>query len=148
MQKKILILNGPNLNLLGLREPDIYGKETIDDLNKKCVVYAKRLGFKVDFFQSNHEGKLIDKIQELHEDKYDAIVINAGAYSHSSYAILDALLSITNKPKVEVHISNIAKRDEFRHKSYLSSAVDGVIFGFGLMGYELAIKAIAKVLDN
>lgn len=138
---KILILNGPNLNLLGTREPEIYGKETLADIQSLCVKTGKAAGHTVDFRQSNHEGELVDWVHDAGK-KFDGVIVNAGAYSHTSVAILDALLAL-KIPVIEVHLSNIYKREEFRHHSFVSQAATGVICGLGSKGYELAIQALA-----
>lgn len=137
----IAILNGPNLNLLGERDPEVYGAETLADVEKRCHAYADRLGFDVDCRQSNHEGQLVDWVQELRHSV--GIVVNAGAYTHTSVALRDALAVVTG-PVVEVHISNVHAREGFRHHSYLSAVVTGVIVGLGTQGYELAIAAVAE----
>lgn len=134
--KKLLIINGPNLNLLGKREPEIYGNRSFIDYLK--TVEQQFPEVQLHYFQSNHEGELIDKIHEL-GFSIDGIVINAGAYTHSSIAIADALSAVT-APAVEVHISNVHARESFRHHSYLSAKCKGVIVGLGLLGYELAIR--------
>jgi 3-dehydroquinate dehydratase-2 len=139
--KPVYILNGPNLNLLGQREPQIYGAETLVDLHARLERHAKPLGLTIDFRQTNNEGTLIDWIQEARE-KASAIVINPAAYSHSSIAILDALLA-AEVPVIEVHLTNIHKREPFRHHSYVSRAALGVICGLGAKGYELALDALA-----
>lgn len=136
----ILILNGPNLNLLGSREPEVYGKESLADIQSLCEAEAKQCGLSVDFRQSNHEGELVEWIHEAGRD-FDGVIINAAAYSHTSVAILDALLSLTI-PVIEVHLSNIYKRDEFRHHSFVSAAAKGVICGLGSQGYALALRAL------
>jgi 3-dehydroquinate dehydratase-2 len=141
---KILILNGPNLNLLGLREPEIYGRETLADLERRCRDRAAALGAPLDFRQSNGEGQLIDWIHGARQDSA-GIVINAGAYSHTSVAIMDALAGIM-LPVIEVHLSNIHRREEFRHHSYVSRVARGVIVGLGCHGYELAIEALCQLL--
>ena len=138
--KKIIIINGPNLNMLGKREPDIYGKESYSDINKKIRDYFSGRNITIEFYQSNCEGEIVDKIQEGYE-VYDGIIINPGAYSHYSIAILDALLAV-NLPAVEVHISNIFKREDFRQKSITSKGCRGVISGFGNYGYIMAIEAL------
>jgi 3-dehydroquinate dehydratase-2 len=140
----ILVLNGPNLNLLGVREPATYGRETLADIEDHCLESAAVLGVQVDFRQSNHEGQLVDWIQEA-RDGADAIIINAGAYSHTSVAILDALRA-ADVPIVEVHLSNIHRREAYRHHSYVSSIADGVICGLGGHGYVLALEAVARLL--
>jgi 3-dehydroquinate dehydratase-2 len=144
MAKPIYILNGPNLNLLGRREPEIYGSETLDDVRVRCERRAKTYGLTVDFRQSNHEGELIDWVQEG-RDKAAGLIVNAGALSHSSIGLLDALLAAPI-PCVEVHLSNIFAREPFRHHSHLSKGAKGVICGFGALGYELAVEAIAATL--
>mgnify|MGYP001181231513 FL=1 len=144
MKKSILILNGPNLNMLGSREPEVYGEETLSDIHRLCDKVASKLDLTVDFRNSNSEGTLVDWIQAS-EDKHSAILLNAGAYSHTSIAILDALRTI-NIPVIEVHLSNIFQREDYRHNSYVSKAADGVICGFGGQGYELAINAAAKLI--
>jgi len=141
-----MVLNGPNLNLLGTREPGIYGNETLDDLEAACKRRGDELGLVIDFRQSNTEGELVDWIQEAGKQA-DAIVLNAGAYTHTSVAMLDALLA-TGIPVIEVHLSNIYQRDEFRHHSYISKAATGVICGLGGQGYELALEALAKKLNT
>ena len=137
MNKKILIINGPNLNLLGIREKDIYGDQKFTDYLKKLKIKFSEIN--IEYFQSNIEGELIDKIHEVGFE-YDGIIINAAAYTHTSVGIGDAIKSI-EKPVVEVHISNTYSREEFRHKSFLSPNVNGIIQGFGLKSYELAIKS-------
>jgi 3-dehydroquinate dehydratase-2 len=141
-----LVLNGPNLNLLGTREPEIYGRTTLDDIRGLAEARAKSLGLAADFRQSNDEGELVSWIQGA-RDTASAIIINAAAYTHTSVAILDALLAC-GLPVIEVHLSNIFKREEFRHHSYVSRASTGVICGFGAQGYELAIDAMAKILNK
>jgi 3-dehydroquinate dehydratase, type II len=140
----VYVLNGPNLNMLGLREPTIYGKETLADVEKLCRAAGSRLGLAIDFRQSNHEGELVDWIQEA-RSKAAGIVINAGAYTHTSVAMLDAL-NAAEKPVVEVHLSNIFRRESFRHHSYISLAAKGVICGFGPKGYVLALEALAETI--
>lgn len=135
---KILILNGPNLNLLGTREPDVYGKTSFDDYYQSLRAAYSDIDF--DFFQSNSEGELIDKMQQV-GFTYDGIVLNAGAYTHTSVALHDCIRSITT-PVIEVHISNIFQREDFRHHSMLSPACRGVICGFGLDSYRLAVEAL------
>ena len=146
MGGSIFILNGPNLNLLGTREPDIYGAVTLDDLERMCVKRAGDHGFKALFRQSNSEGELVSWIQEAGTDGV-ALVLNAGAYTHTSVAILDALKA-TDIPIIEVHLSNVFARESFRHNSYVSPAATGVICGLGGAGYELAIDAVAAILKN
>ncbi len=135
---KILILNGPNLNMLGKREPEIYGKETLDDIKNQCEIKAKEKGAEIDFRQSNLEGELVTWIQNA-IGNFDGLIINPAAYTHTSVAILDAL-KMLNIPIIEIHLSNIFKREEFRHRSYISSAATGIISGLGSMGYLLAIE--------
>ena len=144
MAKPIYVLNGPNLNLLGKREPEIYGSETLDDVRVRCEKRAKDYGLKIEFRQSNHEGELIDWVQEGRE-KASGLIVNAGALSHSSIGLLDALLA-TPIPCVEVHLSNIFAREPFRHHSHLSKGAKGVICGLGALGYELAVEAIAATI--
>jgi 3-dehydroquinate dehydratase II len=141
----ILVLNGPNLNLLGVREPKTYGSETLADIEEACLERAAALDLAVDFRQSNHEGQLVDWIQEARESA-DGIIINAGAYTHTSIAILDALRAC-ELPIIEVHLSNIFAREPYRHHSYISSVARGVICGFGAQSYILALDAIAYVLE-
>ena len=142
----ILVLNGPNLNLLGLREPEIYGRETLSDIEDACLERAAELGLQLDFRQSNHEGQLVDWIHEARQTA-DGIILNAGAYSHTSIALMDALAA-AELPVVEVHLSNIYRREPFRHHSYISRVARGVICGFGGHGYELALTAMARLLHN
>lgn len=136
---KILVIHGPNLNLLGKREPDIYGTFTLDDINNRLAALAGELGVEVSFYQSNHEGELVQTIQEA-MGVYQAIVINPGAYTHTSVALRDAISS-TGIPTVEAHISNIHKREEFRKHSYISGVAIGQIIGFGADSYLLALRA-------
>lgn len=142
MPKTIYVLNGPNLNLLGTREPEKYGRATLKDVEKLCRAAAKRHGFDVVFRQSNHEGELVDWIQEANAKKAAGIVINPAGYSHSSVAILDAILAV-KLPVIEVHITNIHSRERFRHHSFISRAAKAVICGFGIEGYALAISGLA-----
>jgi 3-dehydroquinate dehydratase-2 len=141
MSKPIYVLNGPNLNLLGTREPEIYGRETLEDARRACEARATALGREVVFRQSNHEGQLIDWIQEARE-KACALVINPAGYGHTSVAILDALKA-AELPVVECHLSNPAAREEFRRHTYVSLAAKGVVSGFGVKSYELAVEAAA-----
>ena len=143
---KILIIHGPNLNMLGRREPDIYGSLTLDDINDSLGETAAELGAELEFFQSNSEGELVGRIQKA-MNNVDGIVINPGAYTHTSVALRDAILS-TGLPAVEAHISNIYKREEFRKKSYISGIAVGVITGFGAYSYVLALRALAEHLNN
>ena len=146
MSLNILFLNGPNLNLLGQREQSQYGSITYEDLKKKCEEKCKELDLKIEFIQSNVEGEIVSIIQSANE-KFDGIIINAAAFTHTSVAIRDAL-EIYKKKKIEVHISNIYKREEFRQKSLISDVVNGGIFGLGSEGYILAIIAMHKLLKN
>jgi 3-dehydroquinate dehydratase II len=143
-QHKVLVLNGPNLNMLGVREPEIYGSATLADIEAGCQKRAATLGLSVEFRQSNNEGELVSWVQEAHAST-DAIVINAGAFTHTSVALLDAL-SMFAKPIIELHLSNIYKREDFRHRSYISPAASGIICGFGASGYELALDAVNRLL--
>lgn len=140
----VYVLNGPNLNMLGMRQPNVYGQATLDDVEQICIQNAEQLEIAIDFRQSNDEGELVSWIQEC-RGKAKAIVINAGAYSHTSIAILDALLAV-DLPVIEVHISNIYRRETFRHQSYVSRAATGVICGLGLQGYALALAALANLI--
>lgn len=140
---KLLVINGPNLNFLGIREPEIYGKETYDDLVAMIQKKADECGFEVECFQSNHEGAIIDRIQQAYFDDTEGIVINPGAFTHYSYAIHDALQSVTTMPKIEIHISDITKREGFRAVSVTKPACDGQIYGKGFAGY---LEAIDEVL--
>ncbi|MBU2992223.1 type II 3-dehydroquinate dehydratase [Octadecabacter sp. 1_MG-2023] len=142
--KKILLLNGPNLNLLGQRQPEIYGSETLDDVVVDCTALCKTLGFELEAKQSNHEGLLVDWIQDARGDA-GGIVINPGALSHTSVAILDALNAFEG-PVMEVHISNIHRRERFRHHSYVSGRAEGVIAGFGTQGYGFALQRLKALL--
>ena len=144
MAKPIFILNGPNLNLLGLRQPEIYGSQTLEDVAEACAALAEELGLAIRFQQSNHEGQLVDWIQEARVAA-SGIVINPGAYTHTSVAILDALNAFDG-PVIEVHISNIHKRESFRHHSYVSLRADGVIAGLGTEGYQAALRRMATLL--
>lgn len=146
MANAIFVLNGPNLNLLGTREPEVYGTETLEDLHARCDRKAHELGFVVDFRQSNAEGELVNWIQEARTDA-SGLIVNAGAFTHTSIAMLDALLACP-VPIVEVHLSNIFTREPFRHRSYISQAAKGVICGFGGLGYELAIEALAAAISR
>ena len=146
MNNKIIIINGPNLNLLGEREQSQYGSISYDKLKENCLQKSEELGFKVEFAQSNIEGELVNIIQES-RNKYDGIIINAAAFTHTSVAIRDAL-DIFKKPIIELHISNIYKREEFRQKSLISDIVTGGIFGLGADGYILAIISMQKLLKK
>jgi 3-dehydroquinate dehydratase II len=145
MAKTITILNGPNLNLLGQREPDKYGHTTLPEVEAQCAKLAAELGLKTEAFQSNHEGSLLDHIHAA-RDSSAGIIINPAAYSHTSVALFDAL-STFDGPVLEVHISNIHKREAFRHHSYVSARADGVIAGFGTEGYLLALRRMASLLN-
>jgi 3-dehydroquinate dehydratase II len=142
----VFILNGPNLNLLGVRDPTIYGRHTLGDIEERCAARAASLDLEIDFRQSNHEGQLVDWIQEARESA-DGIILNAGALTHTSVALLDAL-SAAELPIIEVHLSNIFRRESFRHHSYVSLAANGVICGLGAQGYELALDAIARLIGG
>ena len=146
MSNNIIIINGPNLNLLGEREQSQYGSITFDELKKNCSNKAKELGVNIDFIQSNIEGEIVTSIQDA-RNKYDGIIINAAGFTHTSVSIRDAL-GIFKKPIIELHISNIYKREEFRHKSLLSDISTGVICGMGANGYILAINAMHDLLKN
>ena len=146
MNNKLIIINGPNLNLLGEREQSQYGTITFDSLKEKCLKKATELKIDMEFFQSNIEGEIVSKIQEARK-KFDGMIINAAAFTHTSVAIRDAL-DIYKKPIIEVHISNIYKREEFRHKSLISDIVTGGIFGLNDDGYILAIISMQKLLKN
>jgi 3-dehydroquinate dehydratase-2 len=144
--KPVFVLNGPNLNLLGTREPDIYGRETLEDLAERCRRRAQQNGFAVDFRQSNIEGELVSWVQEAREAAC-GIVLNAAAYTHTSVALQDALKA-SGLPVIEVHLSNLYKREPFRHKSYVSPVAAGVLCGFGGFGYELAIEALVNIMKS
>jgi 3-dehydroquinate dehydratase II len=142
----VFILNGPNLNLLGVREPSVYGHDTLADIEERCLARAAALDLQIDFRQTNHEGQLVDWIQEARESA-DGIILNAGALTHTSVAILDAL-SAAQLPVIEVHLSNIFRREAFRHHSYVSLAATGVICGLGTQGYERALDALANLIER
>jgi 3-dehydroquinate dehydratase-2 len=144
--KPIYILNGPNLNLLGLREPNVYGNETLVDLEARCAAKARALGFDVVFRQTNTEGELIDWVHEA-QGKGCGIIINGAGYTHTSVALHDALKGV-NMPTIEVHLSNIYKREPFRHHSYISPVAHGVICGFGGQSYELALEGLASIINS
>lgn len=146
IEPSILILNGPNLNMLGVREPAIYGDETLDDIEGACQERAAELGLAIDFRQSNNEGELVSWIQQA-RGEHDGIILNAGAYSHTSIAILDALM-VAELPVIEVHLTNIFRREAFRHHSYVSTMARGVICGLGSYGYLLALDAMARLVDS
>lgn len=140
----VFILNGPNLNLLGLREPEIYGSDTLDDIAGACEDRARELGFELEFRQSNHEGHLIDWLHEANADGAHAVLLNPGGYTHTSVALHDAVKAIS-VPVIEVHLSNPHAREPFRHRSYVGKAARGTIAGFGALGYLLALDAAAKL---
>ena len=144
MGKRIYLLNGPNLNLLGQRQPEIYGRDTLDDIEETCKKVVVTQGMTLKAFQSNSEGQLIDWVHEARQNA-DAIIINPGAYSHTSIALLDALNTFEGKV-IEVHISNIHNREQFRHHSYISLRADGIIVGVGTQGYMLAVQALQNML--
>jgi 3-dehydroquinate dehydratase II len=141
---KIMLLNGPNLNMLGVREPEIYGSDTLDDIRATCLAKAASLGIEVDFRQSNSEGELVGWIQSARGD-HDGVIINPAAYTHTSIAIMDALIA-AELPVIELHLSNPLRREAFRHHSYVSGVAHGVICGFGGHGYELALDAMARIV--
>ncbi|MBQ4646157.1 MAG: type II 3-dehydroquinate dehydratase [Candidatus Gastranaerophilales bacterium] len=143
---KILVINGPNINMLGTREPEIYGKTTLEDINKELVEYSKTLGdIEFDFFQSNHEGEIVDKIQA--SKGYDGLIINPAAYTHTSIAIADAIKSLELKA-IEVHLSNPQQREDYRKISYTASACVGVIAGFGKESYKLALLGLINKINE
>ena len=144
--KNILLINGPNLNLLGTRQPEIYGSETLEDVEQACQAIATDLGMNLDYQQNNSEGELIDIVHAA-RDKYQAIIINPGAYTHTSVALRDALAGV-EIPVFEVHISNIHAREEFRHQSYISGIAVGVICGLGTAGYAMALEGVAGLLSE
>ncbi len=146
MPKTVYVLNGPNLNLLGTREPEIYGRATLADIEKLCRTTAERHRLAVEFRQSNHEGQIIDWIQEASKEKAAGLVINPAGYSHTSVAILDALATL-EAPIIEVHLSNIHAREQFRRRSYVSQVARAVLCGFGAEGYALAISGLAAMID-
>jgi 3-dehydroquinate dehydratase-2 len=146
MPKPIYVLNGPNLNLLGTRQPEIYGKDTLEDVARRCEAKAKALGYAIVFRQTNREGELVDWIQEANREGA-ALVINAAAYTHTSVALYDALVTLAI-PVIEVHLSNPHARESFRHTSFVSLAAKGVIMGLGVTGYELSLEAVAGLLNK
>ena len=146
MPHRIIIINGPNINLLGEREKSQYGNLTFEDLKNKCLSRSSDLKVEIEFYQSNIEGEIVTKIQES-RNKFDGIIINAAGFTHTSVSIRDAL-EIVKKPKIELHISNIYKREVFRQKSLISDVVNGIICGFGINGYILAINAMQELLEN
>lgn len=139
---KLLVIHGPNLNLLGRREPDVYGSETLDDIDGRIRALSSELGFEMEAFQSNSEGEIVDAIQQK---AYDLLIINPAAYTHTSVAIRDAIAAVA-RPAIEVHLSNIHKREEFRHRSYISAVAVGQISGLGSEGYLLAVRAAGTIL--
>ncbi len=143
---RILLLHGPNLNLLGTREPDIYGADTLDDINARARQYAEARGHAVDAFQSNAEHDLVDAIQRAKNDGVEFIVVNPAAFTHTSVALRDALLAV-DIPFIEVHLSNVHAREDFRHRSYFSDIARGVISGLGAFGYDCAVRAAVVMLD-
>ena len=146
MTKKILIINGPNLNLLGEREESKYGKTTLDEVKEICELHAKSINLEITFYQSNIEGEIVTIIQKA-KNIYNGIIINAAGYTHTSVAILDALLAI-KLPTIEVHITNIYNREDFRKKSLISKAAEGIICGFGIKGYIMALDSIKEIVNK
>ena len=146
MTKKILIINGPNLNLLGDREKSKYGDETLETVKKNCEFHAKSINVEIHFYQSNIEGEIVEMIQKA-KGNYNGIIINAAGYTHTSVAILDALLAV-KLPTVEVHITNIYNREEFRKKSLISKAANGIICGFGVNGYIMALDSMKEIINK
>lgn len=146
MASRILLINGPNLNMLGIRETDTYGHRSIEDINRGLEQIASEKGMDLDFFQSNHEGAIVDRIHEAY-GKVDLIIINAGALSHYSIAVYDALKAV-NIPLIEVHLSNIYSREEFRHHSLISPLAVGGIFGLGALSYKMALLAACELLED
>ena len=146
MQNNIIIINGPNINLLGDRDKSIYGSETYEELVNRCNLEAEKIKINIDFYQSNIEGELVTKIQESRKS-HDGMIINAAAFTHTSVAIRDAL-SLFKKPCIELHISNIHKREEFRQKSLISDVVTGIVCGLGTSGYILAINSVYEMIQN
>lgn len=144
--RSLLVLNGPNINLLGTRQPEVYGRVTLEMIEKACTARASELGATVQFLQSNHEGALLDAIHAA-KGVHDGIILNAGAYTHTSIALMDAISSV-EVPAIELHLSNVHAREEFRHVSYISKVCIGLICGFGGNGYRLAIEAMLHHLDG
>lgn len=142
----VLILNGPNLNLLGTRQPEVYGRTTLQDIEKTCAARCKTLGLGMEFAQSNHEGALVDHIHAA-KGTHDGIILNAGAYTHTSIALMDAIASV-DLPAIELHLSNVHAREDFRHTSYIARVALGLICGFGAHGYTLAIDAMHSHLEQ
>lgn len=145
-RSRILVLNGPNLNLLGTRQPEIYGTESLSDIEKRAVAHGDALGLDVEFRQTNSEGALVDAVQQARNNA-EALILNAAAYTHTSVALLDALLSV-DLPIIEVHLSNPYRRESFRHTSYVAPAATGLIAGLGSRGYLLALDAVADILNQ
>ena len=143
---KIAVIHGANLRLLGTREPEVYGTDTLDDVNAKLAELAEELGVELETFQSNHEGEILDFVQDAAK-RVDGFLINPGAFTHTSIALLDAFLAV-QRPFVEVHLSNLARREAFRHHSYLSAAAAGVVYGFGVQSYLLGLRGLAARLGN
>jgi len=143
---KIAVIHGPNLRLLGQREPEVYGTDTLDDVNAKLTAAAQELGVQLETFQSNHEGEILDFVADAAQ-RVDGFLINPGALTHTSIALLDAFLGV-QRPFVEVHLSNLARREAFRHHSYLSGAASGVVYGFGVHSYLLGLRGLAARLGN
>ena len=143
---RIAVIHGANLRLLGTREPEVYGTDTLEDVNVKLGSAAKELGVELETFQSNHEGEILDFIQEAAQ-RVDGFLINPGAFTHTSIALLDAFLAV-QRPFVEVHLSNLARRESFRHHSYLSAAAAGVVYGFGVQSYLLGLRGLAARLGS
>ena len=141
----LLLINGPNLNLLGSREPDVYGVTRLQDIERRCIDLAQQLGHALDCFQSNAEHELIDRVQQAARDGVDFIILNPGAFTHTSVALRDALLAV-RIPFIEIHLSNTFAREEFRHHSYFSDIANSCLFGFGAYGYELAVQAASHYL--
>ena len=146
MNKKILVIHGPNLNMLGTREPEKYGTSTLEEINTRLINHGKTIGLHVESFQSNHEGDIVEKIQ-LARASYNGLIINPAAYTHSSIAIRDAIL-LLDMPVIEIHLSNIYKRESFRHHSLMADVVTGQITGFGMKGYIMALDAIAGLIPS
>ena len=146
MKHKIIVINGPNLNLLGEREKEKYGSVSLEEIEKNCLDHANKISLEISFFQSNVEGEIVNKIQES-RNKYSGVVINAAGYTHTSVSILDAL-SVLKIPIIELHITNIYNREEFRHKSLISKLASGIICGFGTEGYIMALRATKKILNK
>ena len=146
MKNNIIIINGPNLNLLGEREKNKYGTMSLKEIENNCTSFCKKNELNLTFYQSNIEGEIVEKIQSA-RSSFSGLIINAGGYTHTSVAILDALLAV-KKPAIELHITNIYKREDFRHKSLISNAVDGIICGMGSDGYIMALDGIKKIIEN